>query len=466
MSKSMKLMSREERIAHAPMFPLVMSLSIPSMFSMIVQALYNIVDSIFVARYSEVSLTAVSLAFPIQMLMSSVAVGTAVGVNSLISRRLGEGRRDRADLAASNAIYLALISWLVFVVFGLTCMPLFFSFFTKDPVLLEQCIAYGKIVTVFSLGVFGEMMLNRIFQAAGDTIHPMYAMLTGTITNIILDPIMIFGLLGCPRMGIAGAAIATVIGQHAAMICGALFYRRANLGVHINLRQKLEKETVKDIYIVGVPSIFMQAIGSVMSTGMNRILIAFSETAVSVFGIYFKLQSFAFMPLFGLNSGIMPILGYSYGARRKDRIYSALRVGWLSGAVIMIIGTAIFLLFPELLISLFSDSEALLTTGVPALRTICLCFIPASFSIVTGALFQACGQGFRSLIVSVVRQMVVLLPAAYLFSKTEILSLVWLAFPIAELVGLLVSLVLLFDINRKKLKVMPSVPAQETLPQE
>ncbi len=445
------------KLGTAPMFPLIMGMSFPAMLSMLVQALYNVVDSYFVAKVSEAALTAVSLAFPLQTLMISVACGTAVGLNSLISRRLGEGRQKDADRAATHGLVLGVLSWLVFALVGILATSAFFSVFTDDPTVHKMGCDYTYIVLIVSVGMFVEMNVSRILMATGNMIVPMITQLVGAITNIILDPIMIFGLLGFPKLGVAGAAVATVGGQILAMIIALIFLFAKDHDVHITFRGfKLHWRTIRDIYAVGVPSMVMQAIGSVMTAGMNAILISFNQTAVALFGIYFKLQSFVFMPVFGLNNGLMPIIGYNFGAGNKKRLLSALKIGTVIAAVIMAAGTLIFWLFPEWLLSIFEASDQMVEIGVPALRSISLCFIPAAIGIVCSTLFQAVGMGGKSLFVSVLRQLVVILPVAYLLSKIG-LFYVWFSFPIAETVSLAASVILLLMVYRHKIKNLEPV---------
>ena len=440
----------------APMFPLILSMAVPAMFSMLVQALYNVVDSIFVAQYDKVNaLAAVSLAFPVQTLMIAVAVGTGVGLNSLISRRLGEGRREQASMAATHGIFLGLCSWAVFAILGAFFTRPFFEMFSQNATLVEMASDYTRIVTIFSIGVFVEVNLEKTLQATGDMIHPMFFLLTGAITNIILDPIFIFGYFGLPAMGVTGAAIATVIGQIFSMIFAIYVIFCKEHEVKVELRGfRPQWRTIRDIYIVGIPSIVMQSIGSLLTACLNMILIQFTETAVSVLGVYFKLQSFIFMPVFGLNNGVMPVMGYSYGSRNKERLLGALKVGVSIAAVIMAVGTVIFWSIPDRLLMIFNASDEMLAIGVPALRIISICFVPAAVGIMFSTLFQAVGMGGRSLLVSVLRQLVVILPVAMWMSRYGV-TYVWTAFPIAETVSLVVSVglgVQLYHAHIKDLK--------------
>ena len=433
---------KENKMANAPMLKLIISMSLPSMFSMLIQALYNVVDSIYVARFSQEALTAVSLAFPLQMLIISVAVGTGVGINSLVSRRLGEKRFDEADSAATHGVILAFLSWIAFVILGLICIEPYFSMMDASENVKQLSCTYTNIVVFASLGCFVQCILEKTLQATGDMINPMIFQLVGAVSNIILDPIFIFGYFGVPSLGIAGAAIATVSAQFIAMILSIIVVFKKSHDVHIRFQGfKWSNKTVKDIYVVGIPSIVMQAIASVLTTALNKILISFSEVAVSVLGIYFKLQSFVFMPVFGMTQGAMPILGYSYGARNKKRLLSALKYGLIIGITIMLIGTLIFWLVPQQLLMIFDATPEMLAIGIPALRTISLCFVAAAVGIMFSTMFQAVGLGINSLVVSLLRQIIILLPAAYFLSKIG-LSAVWYAYPIAEIGSLIASIVL------------------------
>ena len=444
--------TRNNKMGSAPMFKLIMSMSLPAMFSMIIQALYNIVDSIFVAQINENALTAVSLAYPVQMLIISVAVGTGVGLNSLVSRRLGEGKQEEADSAASHGLFLGIATWIVFALLGVFLTDTFFHMFTDDPEIFAMGTQYLSCVLIFSVGVFIELNLEKTLQATGNMIYPMLFMLVGTVTNIILDPLLIFGIGFFPKLGVLGAAVATVIGQIFSMIFSIYVMFRKEHDVHIHFRHfRFSLDTVKNIYAVGFPSIIMQSISSVMIFFMNGILIAFSNSAVSVLGVYYKLQSFVFMPVFGLTHGVMPIIGFNYGAKKKQRMLSALKYGCLIAFVIMVAGTALFWILPEQLLMMFNASDAMLSIGVPALRTISICFIPATIGIMFTTLFQAVGKGIRSLFISVLRQLVILLPAAYLLSFAG-LSYVWYAFPIAELVALVAAVLLYVGLVKKDFK--------------
>lgn len=444
----------------APLLPLILSMALPAMFSMLVQALYNIVDSYFVAKISESALTAVSLAFPIQMLLISFAVGTGIGINSLVSRRLGEGNQAEADSAATHGFWLGIATWVLFGLFGLFFSRLFIGAFTTTPEVLEMGVQYLSIVCIYSFGVFVEVNLEKTLQATGNMIMPMVFQLVGAITNIILDPIFIFGLLGVPAMGVAGAAVATVAGQILAMVVAIITAFFGKHAVNIRFRGfRPHLRTIKNIYAVGVPSIIMQSIGSVMTMGMNGILIAFNETAVAVFGVYYKIQSFVFMPVFGLTHGVMPIMGYNFGARNRHRLLSTLRIGCAIALLIMAIGTALFWIIPDKLLQIFNASPDMLAIGVPALRTISLNFIPAALGILFSTLFQAVGKGVYSLEISVLRQLVVLLPAAWLLSRVSLVA-VWYAFPISESFSLAASIGLFLLLYHRTLKTLRHEPTQ------
>lgn len=452
---------KENKMGTRPMLPLIVSMSLPAMFSMLVQALYNIVDSIFVSRLGVNALAAVSLAFPVQTLMIAVAVGTGVGINSLIARRLGEHRQEDANSAASHGLFLGLFSWIPFLIFGFVGSAPFMRMFSESSEVVSMGIDYLSIVSILSVGSFVEIACEKTLQATGNMVYPMLFQLSGAITNIILDPIFIFGLLGVPAMGVAGAAIATVIGQIVSMVFALLVLLFKDHSVQIRLRGfRFRWQTIKDIYAVGLPSIVMQAISSFLNMGLNGILAGFSDTAVAVLGAYYKLQSFVFMPAFGLNQGLMPIMGYNYGARRKQRLISATQMGLTGMLILMAIGLAIFMLFPEPLLNIFKESGQaaadleMLRIGIPALRIISLCFLPAAVGILFSTVFQATGMGIRSLIISLLRQMVLLLPAAWLLSLTGEVTNVWFAFPIAEVIACVVSILLFLDLYRKHIRTM------------
>lgn len=426
-----------------PVGKLLANMAIPMMISMLVQAFYNVVDSIFVARISENALTAVSLAFPLQNLCIAVGSGTAVGMNAVLSRSLGEKRQDMVDRSANTGIFLFLCSYVVFALIGAFLSRPFFLTQTKNAEIVEYGVSYISICLMFSMGIFGQFCFERLLQSTGRTGLAMMTQLIGAVINIILDPILIFGIIGKP-MGVAGAAVATVIGQIVAAIVAIILNVKLNPEVHIRPSLiRWDKEVAPEIYRVGLPSIVMQSISSVMTFGLNKILIAFSTTATAVFGVYFKLQSFIFMPVFGLNNGMVPIISYNYGAAKADRVKKTVVLAICSAMCIMGIGTVILELIPQVLLSFFEASEAMIAIGVPALRIIATHFFLAGFCIIAGSVCQAIGNPVYSLINSVCRQLVVLLPAAWLLAQTGILNMVWLAFPIAELISLLLSSIFL-----------------------
>lgn len=445
----------ENKMGVMPVNRLLFSMSLPMILSMLVQALYNIVDSIFVAQIGETALAAVSLAFPVQNLIIAVSVGTGVGVNALLSRSLGEKNQETANLAAVNGIFVFFLSYLLFAVFGLFFARMYFSVQTSNPEIIEQGTIYLSVCSIFSFGIFLEIALERIMQSTGRTIYNMITQGLGAIINIILDPILIFGLFGFPRMGILGAAVATVIGQIIAMLLLLYFNIRKNSDVNLNMRRfRPDTAIIAEIYRVGLPSIIMQSISSVMTFGVNKILLLFSETAVSVFGIYFKLQSFIFMPVFGLNNAMVPIVAYNYGAARKDRIMKTIRSSVTAAVAIMLAGLVIFQIFPEQLLYLFDASEHMMGIGVPALRIISLSFLFAGYCIVIGSVFQALGNGVYSLITSAARQLVCILPAAWLFASVFGLHAVWYAFPLAEIISVVLTTLLFRRIYQKKIQLL------------
>lgn len=444
---------KENKMGTMPVNKLLISMSLPMMISMLVQALYNIVDSIFVSRIDENALTAVSMAFPIQSLMIAMGAGMGVGVNALLSRSLGEKDYEKADKTAVNGVFLSVINYLLFLVVGLLVTTPFYLSQTTD----TQIISYGKqyltIICCCSFGMYTQFIFERLLQSTGKTFYTMITQGTGAIINIILDPIFIFGYFGVPRMGVAGAAVATVAGQIVAGIIGIIVNEKKNTDIKLHFKGfRPDGEIIGQIYKVGVPSIIMQAIGSVMTYGMNRILIAFTSTAVAVFGVYFKLQSFIFMPIFGLNNGMVPIIAYNYGAGKKERLIRTLKYSILYAMGLMAVGFLIFQIFPVQLFALFDASETMLGIGIPALRTISISFLLAGFCIICGSLFQALGNGVYSMVVSIARQLFVLLPVAYLLSLAGDVRYVWWAFPISELMSLAVTVFFLIRINRKVIR--------------
>lgn len=448
----------ENKMGTMPIGKLLFTMALPMILSMLIQALYNVVDSIYVSRISESAVTALSLAFPIQNLQIGFATGIGVGVNSLLSKSLGEGNTDRVNRAAGNGLLLMLISAALFLVFGIFGSHPYYAMQSEVAETVEGGTVYIAICSIFSLGIFIEILGEKLLQASGRTMYTLYTQGTGAIVNIILDPILIFGWFGLPELGMAGAAIATVIGQWIAAIMAVFFNLKCNPDVAFKPKHlKPKAEVIKPILTVGIPSVIMVAIGSVMNFGMNQIFQGFKsygETATGVFGIYFKLQSFVFMPVFGLNNASISIIAYNYGARQPKRIKACLKFAVITVLCIMLLGTAIFQLIPELLLGIFHPSDDFMTLGVSALRIISLIFPLAAIGIALGASFQALGNGIYSTFTSLSRQLIVLLPAAFLLSLSGNVNLVWWAFPIAEIASLIVTLTLFLRIYRQKVKPM------------
>lgn len=451
----MKETVRENKMGVMPVGKLLLSMSLPMMVSMLVQALYNIVDSIFVAQLSEAALTAVSISFPIQNLMIAMGVGIAVGVNALLSKSLGEGDPQRASRIAEQGIFIEAICYVIFLIVGIFFLDVFFQSQTTDAEITRLGKEYLSVCCIASFGLFGQIIFERLLQSTGRTTLSMASQLIGAVTNIILDPILIFGVpaLGIPATGVTGAAVATVIGQCFGAIAGIILNARRNHEIKLQLRSfKPNAKICGEILRIGVPSAIMSSIGSVMTYCMNRILFSFKDggsTAAAVFGIYFKLQSFVFMPVFGLNNGMVPIISYNFGAKKPKRIKSVIIYSVVYATVIMLLGLAVFQLAPSLLLRLFDASEQMLLIGVPALRTISLCFIFAGFSVVSSSVFQALGNGFFSMLMSFARQLIVLLPSAYVLSHLFGLNAVWYSFPIAEIVCVLICTVMLRHTYKK-----------------
>lgn len=444
---------QENKMGIMPIPKLLITMSLPMIASMLVQALYNVVDSMFVAQLNENALTAVSLAFPIQNLMIAVAAGTGVGINALLSKSLGEKQYNTANAIARNGILLGVLSSLIFSIAGIFGSRLFFEMQTEDVQIIEYGTQYMSVITIASIGIFMQITFERLMQSTGKTIFNMITQGLGAIINIILDPILIFGWFGLPKMGVFGAAVATVIGQIIAAILGIFFNWKYNREVHVTFKGfKPCGKTIGNIYKIGVPSIIMQSIGSLTTFGMNNILLMFSSTAATVFGVYFKLQSFIFMPVFGLTNGMIPIVAYNYGARNKKRIYQTMKLSAVIAVSIMLVGVAIFQTVPKTLLGLFEASDHMLAIGVPALRTISLSFIFAGFCIVSSSVFQALGNGVYSMIMSFARQIIVILPVAFIFAKLFGLDAVWYSYPIAEIVSVVICVFMLKRIIDKKVK--------------
>ncbi len=425
-----------QKMGTMPVGKLLTVMSLPAMLSMFVQAMYNVVDSIFVAKLGGDALTAISIAFPMQLLTLSFAIGVGIGTNSLIARKLGEGKRDDATVIARTGLFLAIVNAIIFVFIGLLFSKPFISLFTDNAEVISMGTTFLTIATCCSAGMFIEIVFSKTLQATGSMLVPMVSQLIGSITNIIMNPILIFGYLGLPEFGIAGSAMATVIGQLSAMTYVLIMFKVKSREIHITLRGlKVKKENVLAIYKVGLPSIVMNAIGSVTTTTMNAILMAFSESAIAILGIYFRLQSFVFMPVFGLTQGAMPIMGYNFGANNKKRFYKAFYLSLSVAFIILSIGLILFQFFPENLLSLFDQNSEM---GVYALRVISICFIPAAFGIIITTMFQSVGHGMKALTMSLMRQLVLILPCAYIFGQLFGLKGVWFGYPVAEIVVVLI----------------------------
>lgn len=444
---------KENKMGVMPVGKLLANMALPMIISMLVQALYNVVDSIYVSQISESAVTALSLAFPVQNMQIGFAVGVGVGVNSLLSKSLGERNQEAVNRTAGNGIVLMLICTAMFMLFGFFGVRPYYEIQSTVAETVEGGIAYTRICCIFVMGSFIQILFERLLQATGRTIHSMIAQGVGAITNILLDPIFIFGWFGIPAMGVAGAAVATVIGQWLGALTGLYFNLKKNPEVHLGFRYlRLDKRTVSQILMVGVPSVIMNSVGSVMNFGMNQILQGFTETATGVFGIYFKLQSFFFMPLFGLNGATISIIAYNYGARKPKRIIKTQKLDLASALGLMLAGFAAFQLVPDLLLSMFNPTDAFLEIGRSCLRTISWSFPLAAICISVGACFQALGNGIYMTIISLARQMFVLLPVAYLMSLSGNVNLVWLSYPIAEIVSSSLTVFFFLRIYRQKIK--------------
>lgn len=447
---------RENKMGTMPENKLLLSMAVPMMISMLVQALYNIVDSIFVSRICEDALTAVSMAFPWQNIVIAIAVGFGVGINALLSRALGQKNAERVNQVAINGLLLALLSYLLVLVAGLIGIRAYMRTQTDIESIVNYGITYLNICILCSFGVFVEITFERFLQATGRTVYSMITQLTGAITNIILDPILIFGLLGFPKLGIAGAAWATVIGQCVGAVVAVTLNHFKNPEVHLRLRHiRPNGRLMGEITAISIPSIIMSCISSLTCFVMNMILIAYSSTAVAVFGVYFKLQSFVFMPVFGLNNGMVPIIAYNYGAQKPDRIHKTIRLGMAYAVAIMAVGLLVFQLIPKQLLLMFDASDAMLGIGAPALRIMSLAFVFAGVGIASSSACQAFGYSVYSMLISIARQIVVLIPAAYLLSLTGVLRSIWFAFPIAEIVSLFLSLFFLRTTLKKTGMALP-----------
>ena len=456
----MEKLQAENKMGTQPIPKLLASVSIPIIISMIVQALYNVVDSIFVAQYNNDAGTgALTIAFPVQNLLLAVSIGLAIGVNALLSRSLGQKKYDKVNLIAGQGFFLMLCGYLLFLIFGLFFVRPFASIQTDDPLRIQYSVQYISVVCTMSFGVFLQVISERLLQATGKSLYSMITQSTGAVVNIILDPILIFGWFGIPSLGVLGAAIATVIGQCVAGALGLYFNFRYNKEIRLILKNFIpDWETVKETLVIAIPAVLMQAIGSVMTFCMNLILKGFSDLAVNVFGVYFKLQSFVFMPVFGLNSGMVPIIAYNYGAKKKERVYHVLKIAAACAVCYMLIGLAVFQLFPDMLLGMFNATDDMLTIGRVALRTLSISFIFAGISVVSISCCQALGKSIYSLFVSAGRQLVVLIPAAFLLSLLGNVDLVWWAFPIAEIMSLILCVIFVirafkFAFGSKKEKI-------------
>lgn len=450
---------KENKMGVLPINKLLFNMSLPIMVSMLIQALYNIVDSIFVSKISENAFTAVSLAFPVQNLMIALGAGTGVGINALLSKSLGEKDFDRANKTARNGIFLTFINYFIFVLFGLFFTKMFFTAQSKNPEIVSYGIDYLRVITLLSIGIFGQLTFERLLQATGKTVYSMYTQGAGAIINIIFDPILIFGIGPFPKMGVTGAAVATVTGQISAMVLGLIFNVKINKEININMKGfKPDSAIIKKIYIVGVPSIIMQSITSVMTFGMNKILGVYSDTAQAVMGAYFKLQSFIFMPVFGLNNGLIPILSYNFGAKKRKRMIDTIKYGMLFATIIMVVGTLIMQLMPDTLLKAFDSSANMMAIGRVALRIISMSFIFAGIDIIITASLQSLGYSIFSMFISIARNLVVLLPTAYAIAKLSHFSnvdYIWWAFFISEIFSLICALIFLKIVYKKVIKPIP-----------
>lgn len=444
---------KENKMGTMTVNKLLISMSLPMIISMLVQALYNVVDSMFVAQISENALTAVSLAFPLQSLMIAVGVGTGVGVNAVLSKSLGQKDFESANKAASNGIILSFLSYVIFALIGVFLTGVFFKSQTSNVEIINHGSQYIYICTILSVGLFGQIILERLLQSTGKTFYTMITQGIGAIINIILDPILIFGLFGAPEIGVAGAAVATVTGQIIAMFLALYFNLKKNHEIKLNKKVfKLDIKIIKRIYAVGVPSIVMQSIGSVMTFGLNKILIGFTPTATAVFGVYFKLQSFVFMPVFGLNNGMVPIVAYNYGAKNEERVTKTIKLSTVYAMGIMLVGFLIFQAFPKQLLCLFNASEDMLRIGIPALRIISINFIFAGFCVIASSVFQALENGMLSLVVSAVRQLIAILPLAFIFGQVFGVNAIWFAFPVSEIIAVILSAMFMKKVYNEAIK--------------
>ena len=446
----------ENKMGVMPIGKLLVNISLPIVLSVLVQAAYNLVDSIYLSRIDEDALAVISIAFPMQTLMFSVASGTGVGINAMLARRLGEKRFREADAIAQNGLFVVILSWLAFVAFGLFFARAYYSFQTSDPEIVAMGGDYIRICTVFSFGLFVELTYEKFLLSTGKTALSMIAIMSSAITKIIFDPLLIFGLWGFPALGVTGAAVVTVLGQFVGMIVAVVLNTKFNKEVTVLRRGfRPSSSSIAEIYKIGIPSIVMSSVGSVMTFGMNRLLLSYTSTATAVFGAYFRLQGFLVQPLFAINNGVVSIVAYNYGAKKKDRIVKTIRLSITAAVVMLMFSFTVMQLFPDRLLSLFNASPEMLKIGITAFRVITLSYLTAGPVIILSAAFQALGRSLWSLLVSVIRQLAVLLPCAYTLSALYGLSAVWWAYPVAETVALILSIIFFRIVYLKTIKTIP-----------
>lgn len=443
-------MEKRNPMGYKPIFPLLISMAFPPMISMLIQSLYNIIDSIFVAQLGENALTAISLIYPLQNLSLALSCGIGIAMNAFIARYLGANNDKDASYVATQGIVMSLLHSLIFVVIGLFFIQPFISLFTSQQQVIEYGVQYGFIVITFTFGSFIHLAVEKMFQACGNMIIPMIMQIVGAIVNIILDPILIFGYFGLPALGVRGAAIATIIGQFVACILSIYLFKKYNKHIHVSFRHfKLDFQVFKNLYSVAIPSGLMMCLPSVLVSILNGILTIVSQTAVAFFGIYFKLQTFIYMPANGVVQGLRPIMSYNYGANQKERMNQTLKAAGLSISLILAIGTLIFCGFPQQILSLFNANEAMLTIGVSGLRILSLAFILSSFGILMSGVFESLGKGKLSLIISLLRQFLITVPLSLLLISPLGLFGVWITFPLSELIASFISIILYKKIYQK-----------------
>jgi putative MATE family efflux protein len=448
--------TKDNPMGYGNILKLLITMSLPAMFSMFIQSLYNIVDSYFVAKISEKALRATSMSYPVQIFIIAFGVGTGVGVNSYVARRLGANKQEDANKGAMHGIILAILTWFIFLIFRFVFLSDFFNLFTQDAEVKAMGIQYLEVITFFSIFSLIQITIEKTIQGTGHMIIPMMSQLVGAIINIILDPILIFGLFGFPSMGIRGAAIATIIGQGIGACIGISYIVSSKSRIKLKFKEfKFSLDIVKCIYQAGLPSILIQSIGAILTTILNQIIIQYSEMAVSVLGIYYKLESFIFMPVFGLGQGVLPLIGYNYGAQKKERIKETYKYGVIIASIIMTIGMLIFQLFPRELLRIFAEDDEMIKMGIPALRIISLSYIPAAIGIINSIYFQSLGIGKYSLLISALRQCAIIIPVAYIMSIFS-LELVWTSYPIAEVIAVFISIYLYKRISEKYIDILPN----------